>query len=53
MTKTHSLSAGQKSVWVRFRKYWQIYLLILPALAVLIYFKFYPMYGVQSAFRDY
>lgn len=53
MAKTHSLSAGQKSVWVRFRKYWQIYLLILPALAVLIYFKFYPMYGVQIAFRDY
>ena len=37
----------------QFRMYWQICLLILPALAILIYFKYYPMYGVQIAFRDY
>ena len=35
------------------RKYWQLYLLILPAIAVLFYFKFYPIYGVQIAFRNY
>lgn len=35
------------------KKYWQLYLLIIPALLVLIYFKFYPIYGVQIAFRDY
>ncbi len=43
----------KKSLWVRIRKYWQIYLLILPALLVLLYFRYYPMYGVQIAFRDY
>ena len=44
---------SRRSVWLRMRKYWQIYLLIIPALLVLIYFKYYPMYGVQIAFRDY
>lgn len=37
----------------RMKKYWQIWLLILPSLAILAYFKYYPMYGVQIAFRDY
>ncbi len=43
----------KKGLWVRIRKYWQIYLLIIPALLVLLYFRYYPMYGVQIAFRDY
>lgn len=37
----------------QFKKYWQICILILPALAILIYFKYYPMYGIQIAFRDF
>ncbi|MGI6172500.1 MAG: ABC transporter permease [Christensenellales bacterium] len=37
----------------RIRQYWQIYLLILPAIAVLLFFRYYPMYGLQIAFRDY
>ena len=32
---------------------WQLYLLILPALAYLIIFNYLPMYGVQIAFRDF
>jgi putative aldouronate transport system permease protein len=32
---------------------WQLYLLVLPALAYLIVFIYLPMYGVQIAFRDY
>ena len=43
----------KKNLLLRMYKYWQIYLLILPALLVLLYFKYYPMYGVQIAFRDY
>lgn len=37
----------------RILKHWQLYLLILPPLALLIIFKYVPMYGVQIAFRDY
>ena len=43
----------KKRLWIRIGKYWQIYLLIIPALLVLLYFRYYPMYGVQVAFRDY
>ena len=36
-----------------FRKYWQYYLLMLPALAFFIIFCYGPMYGVQIAFKDF
>jgi putative aldouronate transport system permease protein len=32
---------------------WQLYMLILPALAYMIIFNYLPMYGVQIAFRNY
>ncbi len=32
---------------------WQLYFLILPALAYLIIFCYVPMYGIQIAFKDY
>lgn len=35
------------------RKYWQLYLCLLPVLAYFIVFHYLPMYGVQIAFRDF
>ena len=35
------------------RKYWQLYLLILPAIVYIFIFNYIPMYGVQIAFRNY
>lgn len=35
------------------RENWQLYLLLLPALLYFIVFYYYPMYGVQIAFRQY
>ncbi len=35
------------------RKYWDLYLLLIPVLAYFVLFKFLPMYGLQIAFRDY
>ena len=32
---------------------WQLWILLLPALAFFIVFCYFPMYGVQIAFRDY
>jgi putative aldouronate transport system permease protein len=32
---------------------WDLYLLILPALAVLVVYRYMPLYGAQIAFRDY
>ena len=35
------------------RRDWQLWVLMLPALAFFIIFCYFPMYGVQIAFRDY
>jgi putative aldouronate transport system permease protein len=32
---------------------WQLYVLLLPALAFFVVFNYLPMYGIQIAFRDY
>lgn len=37
----------------RIARHWQLYLLLLPALIYLVVFKYWPMYGVQIAFRSY
>ena len=43
--------------WERFliymRKYWFIYLLVLPGLICMIVFNYGTMYGIQLAFKDY
>lgn len=45
-------STGRR-VWKRIRKNWDLYLLILPVFAYFIIFEYYPMYGVQIAFKDF
>lgn len=35
------------------RKNWILYVMILPVLIYFIIFHYYPMYGVQMAFRDF
>ena len=35
------------------KKDWQLYLLILPAFAMVFVFVYLPMYGIQVAFRDF
>lgn len=37
----------------RVTRNWQLYLFLLPAVAVFLVFNYYPMYGVQIAFRDF
>ncbi len=36
-----------------FRNYWQLWLMVLPAVAVIVIFNYIPMYGVQLAFREF
>ena len=47
----------RKSLWqniaAELRKNWGLYLLVAVPLAYLIIFKYWPMYGVQIAFREY
>ncbi|MDO4650342.1 MAG: ABC transporter permease subunit [Eubacteriales bacterium] len=35
------------------KEYWVLYLFILPALLDIIIFRYFPMYGLQIAFRNY
>ena len=35
------------------RNNWQLYVLVLPAIIYFIIFNYYPLYGIQIAFKDY
>ncbi len=37
----------------RIRRNWDLYLLVLPVIVYFLIFKYYPMYGVQIAFKDF
>ena len=37
----------------RVRQHWQLYLFLLPTIAYFLLFRFYPLYGLQLAFKKY
>lgn len=41
------------SRWHRVKRSWQLYLLLLPAIIWVALFAYWPMYGIQIAFRDF
>ena len=41
------------NLWLRIRRNWQLYVLLILPVAWLIIFKYVPMYGAQIAFRQY
>lgn len=43
----------KKSPLVRLAQSWQLYVLLLPAVAYLVIFHYAPLYGVQIAFRNF
>ena len=40
-------------LWRAIAKNWGLYLLIAPSFILLLFFTYFPMYGVQIAFKDY
>lgn len=40
-------------LWQQIRVNWQLYLFLLPTLIYFLVFKYWPMYGVQIAFKDF
>lgn len=44
---------GIKQTCIKMKRYYQLYLLLLPALIYFIIFRYGPMYGLQIAFKDY
>jgi ABC-type polysaccharide transport system, permease component len=43
----------RKFNWRKVKINWQLYVLLSPALLYFLIFKYYPMYGVQIAFKDF
>ena len=39
--------------WLRFKKNWQLHLMVFLPLCYLILFSYVPLYGIQIAFKDY
>nr|WP_188383516.1 ABC transporter permease subunit [Ornithinibacillus halotolerans] len=39
--------------WRKIKINWQLYVLLAPGLIYFLVFKYYPMYGVQIAFKDF
>lgn len=39
--------------WIRFKKNWQLHLMVVLPLAYLILFHYVPMYGITIAFKEY
>lgn len=52
-TTGDSLTRRSPSLWSRIARHRQLYVLLAPAIIYLIVFKYWPMYGVQIAFRNY
>lgn len=50
-SKTYRNSAS--GLWLRIYKNWGLYLLLLPAVILLVCFTYKPMYGVLIAFKEY
>ncbi|WP_249316627.1 ABC transporter permease subunit [Bacillus sp. FJAT-50079] len=48
-----SLARKKRFNWRRMKINWQLYLLLTPAIIYFLVFKYYPMYGVQIAFKDF
>lgn len=54
--KSHTISASLNrgtGIFSTFRRDYQLWIMLLPAIAVILIFNYLPMYGIQLAFRDY
>ncbi|HLR43337.1 MAG TPA: ABC transporter permease subunit [Pseudogracilibacillus sp.] len=43
----------KNKMWISIRKNWQLYLLVFPTILYFIIFHYFPMYGLQIAFKDF
>ena len=51
--KASQFSMNRQRVWGRIGRNWGLYLLLLPAVVLLLCFTYKPMYGVMIAFKDF
>lgn len=48
-----SIVKVKRKTWVQVKRNYELYLFLVPILLVYLVFKYYPMYGVQIAFKDF
>lgn len=53
MKKKDERIRAKGNLWRRIARNWGLYLLLLPALTLLICFTYKPMYGILIAFKEY
>jgi ABC-type polysaccharide transport system, permease component len=57
MAQTAQTAAGgsgrRRTAWQTLKRDRQLWIMILPAIVVILLFNYVPMYGIQLAFRDY
>ena len=51
--KSQRPASRWSNLWLRIRRNWQLYVLLILPLLWLFVFKYMPMYGAQIAFRQY
>ncbi len=51
--KIHTYESKKGKLWLRIRRNWGLYLLLAPALLLLLCFSYRPMYGVIIAFKEF
>ncbi|WP_018751984.1 ABC transporter permease [Paenibacillus sanguinis] len=43
----------KRKTWIQVKRNYELYLFLLPIMIVYLVFRYYPMYGVQIAFKDF
>ena len=51
--KTGELNPGKRTLWQKIWEHKLLYVMLIPMLAYLLVFCYYPMYGVILAFKDF
>ena len=51
--KVSKEEVGGSPLWVRIRRNWGLYLLMVPGIIIFICFTYLPMYGIVIAFKDF
>lgn len=44
---------SNQTTWSRIKRDYELYLFLLPIVLIYLLFRYYPMYGVQIAFKDF
>lgn len=48
-----SKTRERSKTWVNIKRNYELYLFLLPIILIYLVFRYYPMYGVQIAFKDF